>query len=783
MLALLVISGTQSDGATNFWFGFNGGPLDGAYNWNPPTYRYPGQLCSDGVLRGKSFDHFVRMGANWFRNYAGDGIEYSWRWCEPKAPTNGVHAFRWNAWDLLAQKAQEHGINLMASTGCGTPAWANGGGDRRQKPTDLYLEPMEDSNWYQFIHALVERYDGDGTNDMPGLTKPIKYWSTLNEPDLLIGGSAWEFNGTVQDYVRMLQVAYTAAKAADPTITILAPESAGRVANESGPTSWQIWRWLDFTNAGGLAYVDIITFHYYHGYPDGLVDDSGFEGVFGAASSASLTQGKPVWLTETGARSDGVSTNLIVNQAQYMTRFCLLSRKYPRIAKVFWYDYHEGDNDWSAGGVPKTNLVAYGMLQTHSGNWANGAEPDPQFRQGYLAYRALAGALDGLSDSTVPVALSGLPANVAGYRFEENGRKTLVFWNASSGTVGFNYGVGTTPLTKVNIWGELLATNATGTVGIEVDGSPVYLTSNPMLPPYFVAGRVSSTNAGAHVPSAILTLTGAATGTTASDSEGNYLFPNLPAGVYTVTPSVTNGGTHQFTPASRTISCSWTVTLGRVSFKMDNANPVLAVLTNRSVKLGSTTTFTLSATDADGDPISFSKNAGSVGTLTGAEFAYTPTVAEGGTTNRIAFTASDGLGGSQSRSITISVDRVTINGTRSEWLSLYNLGTDANDDDGDGMLTWQEYLAGTDPTNAASVLTLVGAGIEGGSNYIQWLGGTSSFPYVSSPYLIQARTNLVPGQGNWLSAGSKLREAGTNTWWEPLPPAGLPRYYRIGVTN
>ena len=27
------------------------------------------------------------------------------------------------------------------------------------------------------------RYDGDGSNDMPGLTKPIIYWDVMNEPE------------------------------------------------------------------------------------------------------------------------------------------------------------------------------------------------------------------------------------------------------------------------------------------------------------------------------------------------------------------------------------------------------------------------------------------------------------------------------------------------------------------------------------------------------------------------------------------------------------------------
>jgi len=46
----------------------------------------------------------------------------------------------------------------------------------------------------------------------------------------------------------------------------------------------------------------------------------------------------------------------------------------------------------------------------------------------------------------------------------------------------------------------------------------------------------------------------------------------------------------------------------------------------------------------------------------------------------------------------------TSQGTSLIWLANYSLSTDMIDDDGDGMATWQEYIAGTDPTNRNSVL-------------------------------------------------------------------------------
>jgi len=43
------------------------------------------------------------------------------------------------------------------------------------------------TQWWDYWHTVVERYDGDGEGyggipEMPGLTKPAKYWEIINEP-------------------------------------------------------------------------------------------------------------------------------------------------------------------------------------------------------------------------------------------------------------------------------------------------------------------------------------------------------------------------------------------------------------------------------------------------------------------------------------------------------------------------------------------------------------------------------------------------------------------------
>lgn len=42
----------------------------------------------------------------------------------------------------------------------------------------------DEAAYTAWVTAAVERYDGDGVDDMPGLLAPIRHWEVDNEPDL-----------------------------------------------------------------------------------------------------------------------------------------------------------------------------------------------------------------------------------------------------------------------------------------------------------------------------------------------------------------------------------------------------------------------------------------------------------------------------------------------------------------------------------------------------------------------------------------------------------------------
>jgi hypothetical protein len=78
----------------------------------------------------------------------------------------------------------------------------------------------------------------------------------------------------------------------------------------------------------------------------------------------------------------------------------------------------------------------------------------------------------------------------------------------------------------------------------------------------------------------------------------------------------------------------------------------------------------------------------------------------------------------------------TANGTPLAWLERYYPGTtnyaavDLSDTDGDGLSAWQEYAADTNPTNAASVLTLSSIQPDTEGMRIVWQGGELARQYI-----------------------------------------------------
>ena len=95
----------------------------------------------------------------------------------------------------------------------------------RRLPTKLFA-PCDETKFVSWLTAVVERYDGDGVEDMPGLAYPIRHWEVANEPSMQ-GGHGYFFQGTSADYLSMLRLAFETITTADPEATVLTGGQAG----------------------------------------------------------------------------------------------------------------------------------------------------------------------------------------------------------------------------------------------------------------------------------------------------------------------------------------------------------------------------------------------------------------------------------------------------------------------------------------------------------------------------------------------------------------------------
>ncbi len=144
-------------------------------------------------------------------------------------------------------------------------------------------KPCSMDNYKTFLLALVDRYDGDGVNDMPGLTKPIIHWEVMNEPEFRMF-----FKGTEDEFVEIFNFSSKLIKSKQKDAVIIIAGAAGMF-----PESKKFWK-------SALPKIkdnfDIANMHHITP-PDGKCDKDFWVGEFSELLK-SLNINKPIWVTE-----------------------------------------------------------------------------------------------------------------------------------------------------------------------------------------------------------------------------------------------------------------------------------------------------------------------------------------------------------------------------------------------------------------------------------------------------------------------------------------------------
>jgi hypothetical protein len=148
----------------------------------------------------------------------------AWGAIERKPPVNGQHRYDWSALDEGVRQWQRRGVHILMTVF----PMANWGTAHASVDEPLYMPkwwvkntvylptPEHMPDYRAFITALVQRYAGDGTHDMPGLRFPILHYQVHNE---CFNEVFWA--GTVEEYGLLLKETALAARKANPKVKIV----------------------------------------------------------------------------------------------------------------------------------------------------------------------------------------------------------------------------------------------------------------------------------------------------------------------------------------------------------------------------------------------------------------------------------------------------------------------------------------------------------------------------------------------------------------------------------
>jgi len=151
-----------------------------------------------------------------------------WNIVEKRAPKNGIHTYDWSDLDQAVQTWQRNGVHIMVSARFFSP-WATAPKDDFEfvylkgptkwlalKGADYLQKPEHRKDFRDYVRSLVERYDGDGRNDMPGLLFPVLHYQVGNE---YYNELFWA--GTADEYGQLLREFAGAARAACPEVKVI----------------------------------------------------------------------------------------------------------------------------------------------------------------------------------------------------------------------------------------------------------------------------------------------------------------------------------------------------------------------------------------------------------------------------------------------------------------------------------------------------------------------------------------------------------------------------------
>ena len=197
--------------------------------------------------------------------------------------------FSWQEADEYVVYAQDHNQTIIATI-WPYANWEQKTCKRKKarspfgKRFSKYLsKPCSMENYKIFLINLIDRYDGDGNNDMPGLIKPIIHWEIMNEPEFKMF-----FKGTKEDFVEIFNFSSKLIKSKQKDAVIVMAGAAGMFPENKKYWSSVLPKIKDNFDIANIHHIST---------PEGGCDKEFWVDEF-AALLKRKNINKPIWLTE-----------------------------------------------------------------------------------------------------------------------------------------------------------------------------------------------------------------------------------------------------------------------------------------------------------------------------------------------------------------------------------------------------------------------------------------------------------------------------------------------------
>lgn len=290
----------------------------------------------------------VGLGTRWIR------VDLSWNNIQPDASDS----YQWKRFDRVVTAARERNLEILATIAY-TPAWARAASCSDARPS---CPPADPARFAAFAKLAALRYAPQG----------VHTWEIWNEPNI---PQFWYPKPDAKAYTKLLKSTAKSLREADPTAYLL-------MGGLAAVGTWEPLKYvshIDFleqvSQLGGNKVVDALSYHPY-AWPqlphDGKVFkeiSSAGENLVGVAERHG-TPGMPVWLTETGAPTNGPGnaaadeksrTENITHvteqfQARIATDTVPTAAREKYVAAAFWFAHQD-----TATGEDKSHSKYYGL--------------------------------------------------------------------------------------------------------------------------------------------------------------------------------------------------------------------------------------------------------------------------------------------------------------------------------------------------------------------------------------------------------------------------------------